>query len=108
MVVRYEIAYNCVVKGFEFKLTYFLPRWIHNVKLRVHSLVNADSFYTNFTNTTYSHSSLNMYHETNIPSLTRISFIFYELIPLNLLNTKFNPRTKNSVNQGVGVLTRLV
>ena len=44
------------------------------------SLVNADSFCTNFTNTTFqknSHSSLNTSYETEIPSVKIIFFSFY-------------------------------
>ena len=43
------------------------------------SLVNADSFYTYFTNTTFQkkpHSSLNTYYKTESPSLTWFSFHF--------------------------------
>ena len=44
------------------------------------SLVNADSFYANFTNMTLledSHSSLNTSYETEIPSLMGIFFSYY-------------------------------
>ena len=56
------------------------------------SLVSADSFYANFTNTTFQKIPIPhlkcKYYETEISSLTRILLDLYELIPLNLVNTK--------------------
>ena len=74
-----------------------------------HSLVNADLFYANLTNTD-SRSSLNMYYETKIPSQKRIFFFFTFLLTdspylaeSDFWLTQLFPRTKSSVNRGVGV-----
>ena len=57
------------------------------------SLVNADSFYTNFTNTTFQKISIphltRTYYETEITSLMRNFLFFINQIPLYLLNAIF-------------------
>ena len=55
-------------------------------------LVNTNLFNTNFTNFyKSSHSSLNSYYETEIPSLTRISL---HVVLTNLVNTNFSQNQK--------------
>ena len=79
------------------------------------SLVNADSFLCKFHYNEFSegrHSSLNTYYEAKISSLNNTQFascfnnrFHLTLITRNFVNTIFFPRTKSSVNQGVGVIS---
>ena len=75
------------------------------------SLVNANSFYANFTNTTFQKSPiphLTCTMKQKIPSLTWIAWYCINWFSLTCLTRnsvkRFFPRTKSSVNEGVGVL----
>ena len=62
------------------------------------SLVNTNLFYTNFKHalSKSSHSSLNTYYETEIPSLTRISLhvVLTNLVNMNFASHNFFPEPK--------------